>query len=150
MAKYVKKTIEQKLTQRTLVDTTTNCYNWTGYKDKDGYGKLVVKGKSWTAHRLSYQSRVGDLGDLQVLHSCDNPSCINPEHLRLGTVEDNMKDKQQRNRIKGERHPRARLSNADILAIRESPLSQCQLARDLGLNQSFIGKIRNRVNWIHI
>ena len=150
MARYVKKTIEQKLTQRTSVDQNTNCHVWTGHKDKDGYGRLVLQGKTWLAHRLSYFHRVGDIGTLQVLHSCDNPSCINPEHLRLGTVIDNMRDKQERNRVKGERHPRAKLTDEDILAIRASPLSQCQLARDLGLNQSFIGKIRNRVNWTHI
>ena len=61
-----------------------------------------------------------------------------------------MKDKKERDRVKRERHPRSKLTEKEILEIRASTISQSQLARDMGLNQSFIGKVRNRVNWTHI
>lgn len=101
-------------------------------------------------HRVTYMAYHGDIGDKQVLHTCDNTSCVNPEHLYLGTHRDNMRDKQLRNRIKGESHPMSKLTEEIILAIRANPKSQGQIARDLGLNQSFIGKVKNRVVWTHI
>ena len=143
--------IKERLNRYTLIDLTTGCWNWTGYKDRDGYGNINIGRLPHQAHRVAYAEFKGTFDEtLQVRHKCDNPSCINPEHLELGTHKDNMRDKKERDRIKGELHPKAKLTNKDIFAIRESPLSQCELARQTGLNQSFIGKIRNRVIWTHI
>ena len=150
IAKYVKQTIEYKLNKKTVIDPVTNCWNWVGHKDKDGYGKLTLNGKSIRAHRLSHLERKGPIENLDVLHTCDNPSCINPNHLYTGTIQDNMRDKRERNRVKGINHPRNKIPESMIIFLRESPLSQCQLARDTGINQSYIGKIKNRVNWTHI
>lgn len=102
------------------------------------------------SHRVTYMAYHGDIEDKQVLHICDNSSCVNPDHLYLGTHKDNMRDKRLRNRIKGENHPMAKLTEEVILAIRANTKTQGQIARDLGLNQSFIGKIKNRVVWTHI
>lgn len=143
--------IKERLSRYTQIDSETGCWNWTGYKDKDGYGNINIGRSPHQAHRVSYHEFKGFFDTtLQVRHTCDNPSCINPSHLVLGTHKDNMKDKKERNRVKGERHPRSKLTEKEILGIRESTLSQSQLARDMGLNQSFIGKVRNRVNWTHI
>ena len=73
------------------------CWEWTGGKTRAGYGVfwyMKQKGNSILAHRLSYTVFKGDIPKgMQVLHSCDNPSCVNPKHLRVGTHSDNMEDK---------------------------------------------------------
>jgi hypothetical protein len=84
------------------------CQVWTGNKYKKGYGTIKVLGKNLKAHRYSYQIHIGDIPEgMMVLHSCDNPSCVNPEHLRAGDAFDNASDMVERNRqATGERHAR--------------------------------------------
>lgn len=110
----------------------TGCWRWKGALDKNGYGTRRVggrgKNKNWFAHRLSYQEFVAPLTEgLQINHTCDNPSCINPEHLYEGTQQQNMQDVKKRGRtlgvpkpkLQGQNHPRAKLTEEDVLRIRE-------------------------------
>lgn len=74
------------------------CWTWTGSTAKD-YGQVKVDGKVLRAHRVAYEMFNGPLGDEDhVLHSCDNPLCVNPAHIRAGTHQDNMTDKMLRGR----------------------------------------------------
>ena len=75
------------------VDTTGDCWLWTAGRNRLGYGFLMVNGKTTSAHRFSYMLHHGEIHDgLHVMHACDNPPCVNPKHLSLGTMKDNIAD----------------------------------------------------------
>ena len=81
------------------VDKSGDCWLWQPGKDKDGYGKIKVAGKHLRAHRLSYELYVGPIPEsVMVLHRCDVPGCVNPDHLWLGTALDNNRDRDQKGR----------------------------------------------------
>lgn len=80
-------------------EQTNSCWNWTGSLDRYGYGKFKIGQHTYKAHRYSYQQYYGDFDEkLHVLHRCDNPCCVNPNHLFLGTNRDNVADRTAKNR----------------------------------------------------
>lgn len=105
------------------VQIGTGCWEWTGVKDRDGYGKLSLPGEkagNVRAHRFSYELHKGPIPTgLLVIHSCDNPGCVNPEHLRVGTNSDNLGDMAAKDRsTRGRRHPRVKLTEDRVRHIR--------------------------------
>lgn len=86
----------------TKVDKNGDCWVWTGCTDKDGYGEARIKGLGARAHRIAYALTHGPIPTgLCVCHTCDNPRCVRPDHLWLGTVSDNNRDRQQKGRTTG-------------------------------------------------
>ena len=80
-------------------DPYTGCWNWTESTAPNGYGRMSYNGTTDYAHRLSWNAHFGVIPDgLHVLHRCDNPTCVNPEHLFLGTHQDNMDDMMRKGR----------------------------------------------------
>lgn len=111
MTQYRKNTpILDKLIER--YSSNGNCWEWIAGKDKNGYGRIWYNDQNATAHTVAYSVFVGPIPEgLHVRHTCDNPSCINPDHLELGTHADNMRDKSIRKRIHGEKNPNAKFSD---------------------------------------
>jgi hypothetical protein len=120
------------------------CWEWTGFRDKDGYGKLRTGKTNTAAHRISWQmhNRRVPKGKL-VLHRCNNPSCVNPHHLYIGTQVHNMRDRKLAgNCPTGENHHNCKISDAVVAEIRETPGTYNQLAELFGISASQVGNIK--------
>ena len=147
-----------RLLSKTEVDQVTGCWNWTASKDTHGYGHLRHKGRIKLAHRLSYELHFGPIPEgMQICHKCDNRICLNPDHLFLGTWRDNMLDKlakgrQSRTRQFGSANAAAKLSEADIIAIRDArgKILQKELAASYGVDRAHISLIQSGRRWGHI
>lgn len=97
------------------------CWEWQGSRTTAGYGAIYYKGKLRYAHRLALEFKGEEIPDrYHACHKCDNPPCVNPNHLFVGSPKDNAQDKVSKGRHTfGEKHPNAKLTNAEILKIRD-------------------------------
>lgn len=115
------------------------CWEWTGNINDTGYGRLCFGGKVYLAHRIAWklyrEERNLPAGNLMhVRHSCDNPPCVNPTDLVLGTIQQNLLDMAEKGRqARGERHGQAKLTEADVQAMRASLDSPSTLAARYGV-----------------
>ena len=117
------------------------CWIWQGPKDSRGYGLINRDGKRQKAHRIQMELQGHDIADLFVCHHCDNPSCVNPNHLFLGTIHDNNLDRDQ----KGRNNPKCKLTPEQIHDIRSTPLyrgSGVELSRKYQISEKHIRDIR--------
>lgn len=90
----------ESIKARCEVDARSECWNWTGCIQSNGYGRLTIKRRQYYAHRVAYQLATGNsLGRKLARHDCDNRRCCNPEHIQPGTHKDNMRDALERNRV---------------------------------------------------
>jgi hypothetical protein len=132
----------------------STCHYWVGSLSPAGYGRIGVADKKLQAHRFAYERAKGPIPDgMYVLHSCHTPACVNPDHLRVGTQKMNMQDMVdagRQSRQKGSACGRAKLTEADVIEIREDPRIQREIAADYGVNTSTIGFIKTRRSWGHV
>jgi len=151
-----KLTLQERLERCIDQTNLSGCWTWTGSMAGSGYGAINYNNKKLAAHRVAYQIYKGDPGDLFVLHKCDNPICVNPEHLFLGTNLDNAKDRQAKGRCyaaKGIKNSNAKLSVDDILKIRELAtlgVSYSEIGRRFGISHNQASLIHKRKAWSHI
>ncbi len=155
--------MEVKVLRRFLARTqkSKGCWIWTGGKFQGSdYGDFRALGEC-RAHRVSYLLHVGEIPDkMLVLHKCDNPPCVNPHHLWLGTPLDNMKDmidKGRDDKVKGMRHPAATITDEDVLEIRRTYNEtngkrgvQAILCRKFNLSRPQIYAIVHGKSWKHL
>ena len=132
------------------IKKTKKCWIWTGYIDKDGYGILGLH-KNTRAHRIAWMLQNGEIPkNMCVLHKCDNPPCVNPKHLWVGTHQENMQDMKLKCRFS----IRNKLSKRNIFKIRKlkynfNPINK-YIAKIFNVDTSTINRIVNRKTWKHI
>ena len=128
------------------------CLEWIAAKNDRGYGMFNRIPNTILAHRMAYILAHGEIEKFSVImHTCDNPSCVNVEHLRLGSHLENQRDKMAKGRgNNGERHYKAKLTDEQVREIRSSPLLQRELAKKFGISRCHISEIQTRKNWTHI
>lgn len=145
------------------VRKTPGCWEWTGRaKSNKGYGQIGLGGrgaKQELVHRFSYQLHKGPIPDgLVVMHACDNPRCVNPDHLSVGTPSDNIKDAVRKGRWKavpplhrGEKQHSSKLTAEKVLYMRANPqISTKEFAEMYGCAEVSIRKARNGSSWKHL
>lgn len=147
--------LKQRLLSRREIDPVDGCWNYTGYTNPKHYGKIHHDGKVDRVHRLSYELFVGPIPPgLFVLHSCKSRRCFNPEHLGTGTHQENMDQMVSQGRsCGGERHPRARLTEAMVIEIRRLAATGTNvrdLARCFSIQPYYANKIIRCEAWKHI
>ncbi len=134
--------------------TESGCWIWVGGEFNNGYGWFSVNGKKKLAHRVSYELYIGNIPDqLHVLHRCDTPLCVNPDHLFVGTNADNMVDKKNKNRcskLHGEDNPAAKLTYLQVEEIKKSRKTHASLALRYDVNESTIARARSGKTWSNV
>jgi hypothetical protein len=145
------------------VKKTESCWTWTAYKNRRAYGEFRVGSmtdgtrRMKLAHRYSWELYNGTIPEsLFVLHKCDNPPCVNPEHLFLGTHTDNMRDMIRKGRravspsMRGESNPNSKLSAEDVFQIRHSLMFGVKgtvLSSRYGVSNAHISAIKKHKTW---
>lgn len=141
------------------VTSTKDCWEWQGSRHKFGYGWFSNGHKAGGAHRFSWQLKNGPIPDgMLVCHRCDNPACVNPAHLFLGTNADNMADMARKGRAKGGCHPgvgcaRAKLDDATVIAIRQRKARgerAVNIAKTFNIQPATVRQICRRATWRHL
>lgn len=155
-----------KLVRSLVKDQRNNeCIEWPWYCANSGYGQISWRNQRVRTHRVAWEITFGPIPKgLHVLHHCDNPPCINPRHLFLGTNADNMADMKAKGRsgmrnhperaARGERHGMAKLDESEVKDIRTyhhtKIYTQAELADVYGVSDSTIGRIVHKKAWRHI
>jgi len=140
------------------VEKGDGCWLWNGSKDVRGYGRIGAGGGGSApllAHRVAWELTRGPIPDrLVVCHRCDNPSCVNPDHLFLGSHKTNTQDAVQKGRMpRGERHYKAKLNEAAVLEIRrmgDRNVSMTHIGRIFGVDPETARDVVKRRKWKHV
>ncbi len=155
----MKQSVEARFWKKVDMIPFTTCHIWNASTYGFGYGRFHDENhKFWSAHRFAYQLKHGPIHiDMSVLHTCDNPLCVNTDHLYLGTYANNAQDREQRergNHAKGTCHGRNRLSAAQVYEIRDAydtgKYSFYRLGKIYGVNSKVIVDIVDRKIWSYL
>lgn len=130
-----------------------SCWEWRFSSIPSGYGHAWFENQYIAAHQLALilAGHPRPTPESVALHSCDNPPCVNPAHLRWGTTKDNSLDMVQRGRsLVGSNHPRAKLTESQVREIKADPRKNAEIARDYGCLQTTVGHIKKGRQWKHV
>lgn len=137
------------------VEKTDSCWLWKGAR-RLGYGRLLIQGRTRSAHIVAYEEAYGPVPTgLKVMHRCDNPPCVRPDHLTIGTQAENVLDAVVKGRhknpvMRGERHPLAKLSAIDVAEIRHRAaqgLTSTEIAKDFPITARSIRRVIAGHRW---
>lgn len=162
----------ERFEEKYVPEPNTGCWFWIAAVIGRGYGQFRYQGRLWVAHRVSWELAYGPVpAELWVLHKCDQPCCVNPEHLFLGTHDDNMDDmvrkarsasgvrngavlhRERMSRCDSERHKAAvrKLTDSDVLEIRRlaalGGLTQTELGARFGISQRQVSNVVRLEQW---
>ena len=159
--KYNVEPVKEKINRK--IKKIDGCWIWQAGTCKDGYGQISYGSKTYRAHRLSYEAYIGKIPKgLIIMHSCDNPLCVNPKHLLLGTHQDNTDDKIKKGRqtiLRGESVSNSKLTEAQVLLIRARlastrwgsiHLTITTFAKSFSVSPGAISDVYYRKSWRHI
>ena len=130
-----------------------DCINYKGTLNQDGYGIKTINGKQTRVNRLIYELFHGKIPkDMVVRHTCDNKQCINPEHLIIGTIADNIQDKVDRDLCaKGEKNGASKLKESEVIEIfNNKSESYMKIGKKYNVSDMCVSKIKNMQPWLHI
>lgn len=136
-----------------IPEPNSGCWLWLGHVKRDGYGQIRYEGKQTRAHIASYKMYKGPTNGLFVCHKCDQRSCVNPDHLFLGTPSDNTQDcikKGRFNRPKGENHVNAILTKEIVLEIVNSTCRRKIMAMKYNISEAYVSSLRKKRKWKHL
>lgn len=145
------KTRQERFDEKWMPEPFSGCWLWTAAINNTGYGYFGWGGDSseGAAHRASWRLYKGEIPHgISVLHHCDVPACVNPEHLFLGTGADNSRDMVRKGRsTAGVSNPNSTLTEADVLAIRSDTRTLKPIAEDYGISTSQVHRIKLNQHW---
>lgn len=159
---YERKPVVDRFWEKVEKNGKDGCWEWQAGKHRQGYGSFWFERRLWRSHRFCWTLHFGEIPEgMCVLHDCDNPGCVNPEHLFLGTHKDNSQDASKKGRFPdrrglnpGEAHGRSKLTEEQVLSIRKEyktgNITQAELARKYNVSQATICQIVTRQTWKHI
>ena len=152
--------VEERFWSKVKTGGPNDCWEWQAFRNTDGYGLVRHEGRMHSAHRISFLLSGRELVDgLEVMHSCDNPACVNPAHLSLGTHQDNMADRIAKGRhlltvYRGEMHESAKLTEQQVVRARAEyragRATPKQLSIQLGLGASATHSMLSGRTWKHL
>jgi hypothetical protein len=158
--KHARGTLEERFWNYVDKKSEDECWHWTGQILSNGYGRISVGAKtegSEGAHRVSWKlANKQEIPEgMFVMHKCDNPTCVNPHHLSIGTPKENTQDMIAKGRKrtvapKGEGNGKSLLNEEQVRTIRASKLSHAALARELGVSPNCVRGVRTGRTWTHI
>lgn len=148
--------VSKRFWAKVEIGTPEDCWEWKAAKNDGGYGRLKVDGRQCIASRYAYSDRIGPIPPGKIVcHTCDNPGCVNPSHLFVGTHRDNTDDKLRKGRARaprGEAAHGAKLSARDVADIREALAvgargAVTRLAARYGVGKATISNIKTGRTW---
>lgn len=147
--------LEDRLHFHGWVVSDSGCWEFNGRKDSSGYGRFDFDSRDVSAHRTAYEIWVGPIPDgMIIMHSCDNPPCINPDHLSVGTYRDNMEDMARKGRSSvrpGESNPFSKLTESQAIEVLNRPDKPLRyFSEKFHVSISTISKIRTGKNWSYL
>jgi len=149
--------VVERFHEKWKINADNGCWEWTGAVAGRGYGemKIPMTRRQEYAHRISYMIHYGEIPNgVLVCHTCDNPKCVKPSHLFLGTSKDNLQDMKEKDRhLRGERNKMAKLTDEKVRAmhfLHGQGLSTGKIAKGFKVSQSTVHKIIAGKAWEHI